>query len=361
MSKKDTMRLVFSLLLICSASFIMAQVPSNIEAVEHDPVYNRFFVTNGNNILVTSNGGDSWDVFGSGNANYGMEVMGNTLFVISNNVVRGYDLTTESQVMTLTIPSVSFLNGMGSDGSNKLFVSDFGANKIYAIDVSDLGNPTYETAISNTVSTPNGITIDLANNRGVFVNWGSNAPIKAFDLTDYSMTTLVASSGLGNCDGIDHDENGNFYVSSWTPTRITRFSEDFAVSEIITAVGLSSPADISYAVATDTLAIANSGSDEVTFIDFNEVAVEESEANFFSVYPSPMNANGTLSFSLENAATVGVNILSIDGKLVHAFPTYNYPAGQQRLVLSGHNLSTGNYIVQLVVDNERFSRLIQVD
>jgi sugar lactone lactonase YvrE len=355
------MRLVLSLILISFCQLGMAQVPSNIEAVEHDPVYNRFFVSNGNNILVTSNGGVSWDVFGSGSANYGMEVMGNTLFVISNNVVRGYDLTTEAQVMTLSIPGVSFLNGMGSDGSNKLFVSDFGANRIYAIDVTDLANPTYETAISNTVSTPNGITIDLANNRGVFVNWGSNSPIKAFDLTDYSMTTLLANSGLGNCDGIDHDEEGNFYVSSWTPTRITRFSDDFATNEIVTAVDLSSPADISYAIATDTLAIANSGSDEVTFIGFSQVGIEEEEEQFFSVYPSPMNANGTLQFSLEKAANVGVNILSIDGKLVHAFPSYNYPAGQQRLILSGHNLSTGNYIIQLIVDNDSFSRLIQVD
>lgn len=355
------MRAIISILFVLIVNQLFSQVPSNIEAVEYDPINNRYFVTNGNNILVTSNGGESWSVFGSGSANYGMEVMGNTLFVISNNVIRGYDLTTEAQVMTLSIPGVSFLNGMGSDGTSKLFVSDFGAFKIYAIDVTDFENPTYETAIANTVSTPNGITIDLENNRGVFVNWGNNSPIKAFDLTDYSMTTLVANSGLGNCDGIDHDEDGNFYVSSWSPTRITRFTENFATSEIITAVGLSSPADISYAIATDTLAIANSGNDVVTFISFSEVGVEESEVDFFTIFPSPLNENGTLQFMLEQSAEVGIDILGIDGKLIHSFPTYNYPAGAQRIVLSGYHLAAGNYIIQLTVDNKQYAQMIQAD
>ena len=66
--------------------------------------------------------------------------------------------------------------------------------------------------VSNTVSTPNGIVYDGENNRLIFVNWGSNAAIKAVDLSDNSVSTLTTTT-LGNCDGIDNDSYGNYYVS----------------------------------------------------------------------------------------------------------------------------------------------------
>ena len=110
--------------------------------------------------------------------------------------------------------------------------------------------------------------------------WGNNADILAFDLEGGDMTTLVNGTGLGNLDGIDVDGSGQYYVSSWSPTRITRFSNDFADAETVVtgAGGLSSPADISYAVGIDTLGVANSGSDEVTFHGFGGTpsGIEES-------------------------------------------------------------------------------------
>ena len=77
---------------------------------------------------------------------------------------------------------------------------------------------------------------------------------------------------MGNLDGVDMDGEGRFYVSSWSPTRVTRFSADFADAEIVVtgADGLSNPADISYSITADLLGVANSGSDEVTFHSFAE-------------------------------------------------------------------------------------------
>jgi hypothetical protein len=39
---------------------------------------------------------------------------------------------------------------------------------------------------SGLVKTPNGIVYDAANNRCVYVTWGSNAPINAIDLSTYA-------------------------------------------------------------------------------------------------------------------------------------------------------------------------------
>jgi len=126
---------------------------------------------------------------------------------------------------------------------------------------------TSSVLVSNLGATPNGVVIDEANNRALVVTWGV-CKIYAVDLTTAEVSTVVASTGLSNCDGIDLDAAGQAYVSSWSPNRITRYSADFISSEAVVTSGLNSPADISYATDLDTLAVANSGSDVVTFHGF---------------------------------------------------------------------------------------------
>ena len=104
--------------------------------------------------------------------------------------------------------------------------------------------------------------------RAVIVNWGGNADILAVDLESGALTTIVNGTGLGNCDGIDMDSDGRYYVSSWSPNRITRFSNDFSQSETVVSSGLSSPADISFDETNHILGVANSGSNQVTFHQF---------------------------------------------------------------------------------------------
>lgn len=348
------------LLLIGIAPFCtFSQTPSNIEAAEHDPVNNRYFVSNSSNILVTENGGQTWSVFGAGSATHGMEVLGNTLFVISSNNIRGYDLTSAAEVMTLSIPGVVFLNGMGQDGDHTLFVTDFGAKKIYSVDVSDLANPQYTLIVSNTVTTPNGIAYDGFNNRLVFVNWGMNAPIKAVDLSDNSVTTVMSGSYV-NCDGIDIDDEGNFYMSTWGGQNIFQFSNDFSSGAQVVNSGLSNPADISYASATDTLVVANSGSNQVTFHYLGGNNVVETDKGHFGVYPNPVEDHAILTFELIEAGEVEIDIYSMDGKCLRSWGKTSYPAGKQQVELQSLNLATGSYFFTLTDNKKRFFRLILV-
>jgi len=107
------------------------------------------------------------------------------------------------------------------------------------------------------------------------VNWGLYASIIAIDLTTEEQTTVVANTGLGNLDGVDMDGDGRFYVSSWSPARITRYSNDFATSEFVVqgyVEGLSNPADISYSIETDTLGVANSGNGIPSFHYFGSTS-----------------------------------------------------------------------------------------
>ena len=264
------MRTFFLFGFLAGAASLFAQTPSNIEAVEYDPAGNRWFVSNGSSLLVTDNQGADWAFFGEAQASHGMEVLGDVLYAIGNNVIRAYDLATAEELGFLAIPGVGFLNGLGNDGASTLVVSDFSSGRVYTVDASDPAQMSSSLLAGNFGETPNGVVVDVAGQRAIVVCWGGNAPILAIDLESGDVSTLVDGTGLGNLDGIDDDGNGAYYVSSWSPTRITRYTEDFSVAETVVtgAGGLSNPADISYAVEIDTLGVANSGNNAVTFHGF---------------------------------------------------------------------------------------------
>ena len=266
---------------------LIAQVPSSIESCEYDPSGERWFVSCGSSTLLsTSDLGQSWDYFGSANASHGMEVMNGALFVIHNNQVYAYDLNTAELLGIEFITGAGFLNGMGSDGNGTLIISDFSTGRIIKIDATDPENMSSSTLIGNTGSTPNGIVVDVANGRAVVVNWGGDSDILAIDIESGEVTTLVNGSGLGNCDGIDMDAEGNYYISSWSPNRITKYNSDFTESEIAVSTGLSSPGDISFDKMNNMLGVANSGTNIVEFYlfdgcmdttacNYNEVATQD--------------------------------------------------------------------------------------
>jgi len=341
-----TILTIFGAFIIASS---FAQTKTGIEAAEYDPVNNRFFVSNSNSILVTSDNGDTWDFFGNGNATHGMEVLGNSLFVVDGDFIRAFDLTTEDELGSLEISGAIFLNGLANNGVDKLWVSDFGNGEIHEIDVTDPANMS-NIEVAAIPQTPNGLTYDSSNDRVVIVTWGFNEGIYAMDASDYGITTLVNDTGLGNLDGVDNDNSGNFYVSSWFPNRITRYNNDFSESASVVTSGLSNPADISYAQGTDWLAVANSGSQQVTFHYFgvadnmNELNQDEME---LLVYPTPASNFLWLECELNSSAVVEVKITNLKGQVIANQKLGSQNPGQLKEKIDLSNLASGNYIIQL--------------
>lgn len=343
------------ILLIISTLQVNSQTLTSIESVEYDASQNRFLISNGSSIIARASNGDL-SYFGSASASYGMEVLGNHLFVIDGSTIRGYELDSENEVMSLNITGASFLNGMTNDGASTLYATDFGAKKIYKIDVADLSNPTFEVIVNNTSTTPNGIVFDDDHNRLIFVNWGSNAPIKAVDLSDNSVSTIVSTS-VGNIDGIDEDNDGNYYIASWSPARIAKYDNLFAnPPEIITTPFISSPADICYAKEIDTLAIP-SGGNEVVFVGFNTDTMVSpirdilSEDFQLSIFPNPITENSTVQFHLKDKTLVRLNVWNQNGQLVKTLLNGQQMAGKHTVSFLGNNLPSGNYWLTLESDN----------
>ncbi len=339
----------FGVLVLLSVN-LLGQSLSGVESVEYDPINNRYLASSDNSsiIAIAPNGGLSY--FGTGaNAAYGMEVMNGTLFAIDETTIKGYDLVSENEVMSVTISGALFLNGMGNNGADKLWVSDFNGYDIYEINVSNLSSPTYSMVANQndfgTTNKPNGIVYDGANNRILIVNWGSNAPIKAMNVSTYAVTTVVANTGVGNIDGIDADGDGNWYIASWSPARITKYNNDFTTSEVITVPGINNPADICYAPETDTLAIP--GGNQVLFVGFASTSVGIEEENFENHRVFYSSGFPVVQFELSAGQDVQFDILDISGRVVFTVMEGLQPVGKHSVVLSSIGLYSGAYLCRI--------------
>ena len=214
------MKLIYTITFLLIALTASSQTYSGPESAEFDAANNRWLIANtsSHQVLARDSAGTlSIFVSGLGSGPYGIEIVGDTLFCCSGASINGYSLTTATQVFNLNV-GASFLNGITHDDAGNLYATDFSAKTIYKVNIAA---QTDSIIASGLVQSPNGIIFDQANNRCVFVNWGSNAPIKAINLSTYAVTTIIATT-LGSCDGVARDGQGRYYVSNWGAQSIVR-------------------------------------------------------------------------------------------------------------------------------------------
>lgn len=354
--------LIWTLVLI--PSFLIAQPTFRGESVEYDYQGKRWFTSDNGTAIVQRDSTGATSYFGTNTkASHGMEIMGNTLFACEGSTIYGYDLTTELEVMQLNVPGAGFLNGLTNNGTDKLWATDFSNRKIFEIDVTSLLFPTVNEIVGNTVSTPNGIVYDSLNNRLIFVNWSSSAAIKAVDLNGFAVTTLTTTS-LGNIDGIDEDGLGHYYISSWSPTRISRYDTNFVAAPVtITAPGINNPADICYAIGIDTLGIPNGGG-PASFIGFGAPTVAigtglQSEKRM-RVFPNPVSESSYVEFFVSKTGPVKLEIVDIRGRKAMTLLDESMASGQHFVLFQGLDLSAGTYFIRLNKQDSKGTEVLKV-
>ena len=330
-----------------------AQSYSSPESVEFDYANNRWFIANNGNgqILTRNSATGALAVFATGipSGPHGLEIVGDTLYACDGGTLKAYDINTATQVFNISL-GASFLNGITHDNNGYLYITDFSGYKIYRFNTADR---TFSVYVSNTgTSSPNGIIFDAANNRCIYVNWGSNAPIKAVDLTNGAVSTITSTT-LGSCDGIASDLNGNYYVSSWSGgNKITRFSNNFTTSTAVVTTGLSSPADIFYNVITDTLGVPNSGSGNNTAYYYfgNSTGITESNAEIVEM-DLIFNADELIVVFDENCNATW-RLIDLNGRIVHA----DRIESARSFNVSMKDVPTANYTIQIQIGSRVVNR-----
>ncbi|MFN8288142.1 MAG: Ig-like domain-containing protein [Chitinophagales bacterium] len=255
--------LILSLFSVCA----IAQSYNSPESVEYDAAHQRYIVANtsANNLQQVIPGSNPTLFVSSVPSPYGIAIVGDTVYVCCNSThLRGYSLSTGTQAFDVNLGG-TFLNGICTDYKGNIFVTDFSAKKIVRYNIaSQQFNYFVGTAMAKT---PNGIVYDAFHNRLVIATWNPNATILGLNLSDSSITTLKSTT-LSQIDGISIDEDGNFYSADWSSNSVYFYDSAFANSPIQIVSGLSRPADISYTILTDTLAVPNTLNNTVMFFGF---------------------------------------------------------------------------------------------
>lgn len=323
---------------------LFAQTFSSPESVEYDAANNRWIVgQNGANRVDTySPGSGTLTSFGTtiSSGPHGIEVLGSVAYVCDGGRVRGYDLANGNEVFNVNL-SATFLNGITSDGGYFLFVTDFTAKKIYR--VNTLTNSF--NLMCNTVKTPNGIYYDGANNRCVFVTWGSAAAIQAMSLADSTVSTLYTTA-QSNIDGITRDLAGYWYYTAWSNNSLMRIDPNFSTTPVAVMTGLSSPADIDINAAGDSIGIPNSGSaNNVVFYTGITTGIPSAESIWAgTIYPS-IAIEGVMIELVQPVDYATVSVFDANGRMVR-----RDEFGGFRYFLRRNDLAEGTYI--LIISDE---------
>ncbi len=273
------------------------------ESAIFDEAHDRYLVGN-------LNGGDIIQVDMEGNQSYfntdligvaGLHIVGNKLYACSNggayNGLVSFDLETGAILSTIFFPDKDIINGVVSDNSGYLYVTDWddggaGGNKIYQVNIAD---ETWSVCVPSMPS-PNGIEFDEANNRLIVIsNNGSNGRIYGVNLNDFSYD-LINYIGSASGDGVARDNQGYWYFSDWIYDYVFRFSPDFSSGPEVIATGFNNPADINFNLRDNILVVPNFGDNSIslfTFADDDEDGVIDINDNCLGIAnPNQLDDDG---------------------------------------------------------------------
>lgn len=174
----------------------------------------------------------------------GIAIAGKDLFVTDIDAVKVFDKLGGKQIATVELADkgAKFLNDIVCDSAGFLYVSDTRANKIFKIDP----NKNYATVVFKEgaeLGGPSGLAINPKTKDLMAVTWTGG---QILEIGRKTGRIHILKRGLTTLDGIDYDNDGNLYVSSFEKGEIYKIAR-FGRGTLTTYLsGLVTPADISY-------------------------------------------------------------------------------------------------------------------
>lgn len=162
----------------------------------------------------------------------GLLIQDGKLFVADNTRVIEMDIESEAISNEYVIKNAGMLNDITADGEGNLFISDTRKNSIFKIDPS--GNIS-EWMNSKELQSPNGL---FFSDKEIWVAaWGNGEKKGHILRIDPETKEIwnVSEQGIGNLDGLQKSEAGNFYFSDWQSGKIYKIDTGEDFKEIVTS------------------------------------------------------------------------------------------------------------------------------
>ncbi|MCX6244270.1 MAG: SMP-30/gluconolactonase/LRE family protein [Bacteroidetes bacterium] len=317
-------RIAFIVLIIGIFSPAVSQNLLNApECTVYDQAHHRYLVScyqSGAIVQIDSTGLQSYFRAPSGNL-LSNTICGNTLYVSAITGIKAFDLDSGDEIWNLDIPGSHQLDGMTCDNSGYLYVADFhyaGNNdQVYKINLADHTWSVFVAPGHGLCQSPQDVIYDPDSNR-LLVACYYNAPIQAISLADSTVSTVVVPP-IGNFDGIARDNDGNFYLTSWTTGGVHRYGPDFTNPPELIRNGLLGPANLSFNPVDNVLAVPEFDGDSVVIIPVFPVSVPDKETGNLEVFPNPCNGKFQICLNSQERGTITVSLYSIEGRMISSF------------------------------------------
>ncbi len=155
------------------------------------------------------------------NAPRGMTIVGDTLWVVDNDAVRGFNRRTGAPLATASFSAfkLGFLNDIAA-GPDALYVTDTGTDLLYRI----AGGRVTVAVQKGKLGSPNGITWDAANSRFIIVPWAGDSTIKAWTAGSKTVTVVGNKSGGTQFDGVEVLSGDRVLVSAQSDSSLWLFT-----------------------------------------------------------------------------------------------------------------------------------------
>jgi sugar lactone lactonase YvrE len=189
----------------------------------------------------------------------GLSIIGHVLYMSDIDAVRGFDKDTGKLLYTIDLQEMGalFLNDLTHDDQGNLYVSDTTAfvnpkapGTIFKIETSNQHRASILIRDAS-LGSPNGLMIHPKTKRLMTSTWGAGKILEI--MPDGKIKTFIKATAWKDLDGLDYDNNGNLYTSSFTEGIIYKVSEDMKISVI--KDGLTTPADVNMNRKNNTLLI----------------------------------------------------------------------------------------------------------
>ena len=232
---KEMVYLSVSLLLvICLAIPLSAQAQNLLDEPQKivvDAEHDRLLVSNfGNGAIVQIDNENNQSYFIE-NAGFvdGLEIVGNTIYGVGHSrKLYAYNLDTREQVLDFHFSGLdsNYLSSVTSDSAGHLFISCPALHTIYKFRISDNSYGVF--AQGNGLNRPNGILLEIENNRIVVIDDSPDASIiHAISLSDATVTTLATTS-FDRPDGVVRDAFGAYYIGGYYLPGLYKIDADFS-------------------------------------------------------------------------------------------------------------------------------------
>jgi hypothetical protein len=85
------------------------------------------------------------------------------------------------------------------------------------------------------------------------------------------------------------------------------------------------------------------------------IVIEPNPASDLSIYPNPVREYANISFLLNSSSDVELNIHGLNGQLISTVNRKSLPEGNNQMVISTSELSSGTYVVSVLVDGNKIN------